>query len=156
MTEQIPPQDAPAEAAAEEKKKISPFLIVGLVILGVSLAGFVGLAFLPGTWLAHLRDVSIVFFSVLVFVCMALLIYLVASLVLAVNRLSDRVDTLLQQGSDVLDQVKGTATAVKGTAGFVGERIASPFVRVGSWAAGIGTGVRGLVRGRNKQEVHDE
>lgn len=151
--EAVPQEDD----STTQKGKMPPVVIIGLAILGVTLAILACLAIFPSDHaLARLRDVAIVFLVVLLFLSMLLLLYLLAVLIYAVNRLSDRLDDLGQRGGTILDEVKDTATTIKGTADFVGERVASPFIQIGAWMAGVGRGVRTFFRGEEQLEGHHE
>jgi hypothetical protein len=147
-TEAIPANE---DEAAEEERKVPTFVWIVAAILGAILAGLIGLSFLPEHVLARFRDVAIVFLVLLFFFLMVLLLIMVAALIYAINRLSERLDDVLQRGGQVLDEVKGTARTVKGTAGFVGERVASPFIRVASWSVGVGKGIRTFFQGQKQQ-----
>jgi flagellar basal body-associated protein FliL len=160
MGEKNPPQEGTStttgmaveeDAPKKAKRKGSVLLIIGLVILGVTLAIFVGLFFVPRDWLSRLRDISIILLVVAILISVLLLLFLLAALIAAVNRASKGMEDLLERGGAAMDQVKQTASSVKGTADFVGERVASPFIRISSWAAGIGEALVTLVRGKNKQ-----
>ena len=147
MAEALPPEEGPPPP---KKKGISPVAIIGLVVLGLCVGIVVVLWFLPDPALARARDVSIAFMSIGIFLCLLLLVFILAVLVWGIDRLGRRLDDLLQRGGAVLDQVKGVATTVKGTTGFVGERVASPFIRLSSWAAGIGEGLATFFRGEKR------
>jgi hypothetical protein len=147
MAEALPPEE---ESPPPKKKGISPVAIIGLVVLGLCVAVLVILYVLPDNVLARMRDVSIAFMSIGIFLSLLLLICILAVLVWGIERLSRRLDDLLQRGGAILDQVKGTATTVKGTADFVGERIASPFIRFSAWVAGIGEGLATFFRGEKR------
>jgi hypothetical protein len=153
MAEDSPPEES---APASKKKGISPVAIIGGAVVGLAVIVFVGLFFLPRDWLAHLRDVSIVFLSIGILVSLVLMVFILAVLVWGIERLGRRLDDLLQRGGAVIDQVKGMATTAKGTTDFVGERIASPFIRASAWFSGMGKGLATLIRGKEGQEVHDE
>jgi flagellar basal body-associated protein FliL len=165
MGEKTPPQEGAllttstsGEDSAPEKKKRtgSVLLIIGLIILGGTLAIFVGMFFLPRDWLSRLRDISIILLVVLALISVLLVLFLLALLITAINRASKGIEDLLERGGAAMDQVKHTATSLKGTADFVGQRVASPFIRVSSWAAGIGETLVTLFRGKKNKEGHDE
>lgn len=139
---------APEEESppAPKRRGLSPVAIIAIVVLGLSLAIIVALWMLPDAWLARARDVSIAFLSIGIFFSLVLSIMILAVMVWGFQRLSRRLDDLLTRGGAVVDQVKGTATTIKGTAEFVGERIASPFIRLSALGAGIGKSVATLFR----------
>lgn len=139
---------APEEESPPAPKKggLSPVAIIAIVVLGLSLAIIVALWMLPDAWLARARDVSIAFLSIGIFFSLVLSIMILAVMVWGFQRLSRRLDDLLTRGGAVVDQVKGTATTIKGTAEFVGERIASPFIRLSALGSGIGKSVATLFR----------
>jgi membrane protein implicated in regulation of membrane protease activity len=126
--------------------------VIGIAIAGVllTLALFVGLFFLGDAALRHLRDVSIVFLAALSGSSLLLTVVLLMVLLWGVQRLTERVDTLLGQGGEVLERVKGTAGTVKATTDFVGERVASPFIRFSAWATGVGEGIRTFLGGKKR------
>jgi hypothetical protein len=109
---------------------------------------FVGLCFLERHWVSVLRDVSIVLLVVLVSFSVLPLLFLAAALIAAVNPVSKGVEKLLERGSGAADQVKGAASSMKGTISFVGERVASPFIRISASAAGIGEALVTFIRGK--------
>jgi len=150
MAEETPPaaEEEPTPQKGRKRTFLSTFLWIVLAILLLLAGILVGLFFIRPVPLDHVRDVSVVFLAILAFVSILLVLFLLAALILAVQRLSDRVDALLERGGDILDRVKGTATTVKGTADFVGERVASPWIWVSSRAAGIGEGLAMLFRGK--------
>ncbi len=157
--EATPPAGQPPAGTGEpaaRKKRPSPFLLIGAVVLFVSLLILIGLAFLPASFLARARDVAIVFLVLLIFLLLLLLLYLTAVLIYALNRLGVRLDALLQQGDALLEQVKGTAHTVKGTADFVGERVASPLIGIASWGVGVGAGLRTLFRKKREEQKEVE
>jgi hypothetical protein len=144
MAEELPPND---DTAPPEKKGLSPVAIIAIVVVGLFLLIWIPLYFLPDPWVAKMRDVSIAVMSIGMFLSLLLTVAILAVLVWGFHRLSVRLDDLLERGGAVIDQVKGTATTVKGTADFVGERIASPFIRISAWFSGIGQGIATLFRG---------
>lgn len=148
MTTETPPQET---ASTTRKRRLSPLPWIGVGLVVLTAGALVGLYFLPDDTRLRFRDVSIVFVAVLVFLAMlaglALLIFLIAAL----NRLSDRLDMLLSRGSSILEKVEGTATTVKGTTDFVGEQVASPFIRVAGWLSGLAEGTVAFFRGARKR-----
>lgn len=148
MSEETP---SPQTASKRKERKISPFLWVSLVIIGLALAIPVGLAFVPRATMAHIRDIAVVLLVILLFFSLLLFLLLLGILIVAIRTLSARLDETLQRGGAVLEELKGTAATVKGTAGFVGERISSPFIRLSSWAEGVGQGIRTFFRGKKSQ-----
>lgn len=136
------------ETPSPKKKGLSPVAIISIVVLSLFVVVWaVLLFFLPDQWLTRARDASIAMMSVGMFLSLLLTVLILAVIVWGFHRLSVRLDDLLERGGAVLDQVKGTATTVKGTAGFVGERVASPFIRISAWVSGVGQGIATLFRG---------
>ena len=165
MGEKSPPEEgAPPETstpveegtAEKKKRKGSPLLIIGLIIIGITVIVFGGLLAVPRDWLRTLRDASIILLVVLILISVLLLLFLLAALIAVVTRASKGIEDLLERGGAAMDQVKHTASSAKGTVDFVGERVASPFIRISSWAAGIGEALVTLVRGKKNKEGHDE
>jgi len=144
MAEELPPNE---DTAPPKKKGLSPVAIIGIVVVALFVTIWIILYILPESVLTRMRDVSIAIMSVGMFLSLLLTVAILAVLVWGFHRLSLRLDDLLERGGAVLDQVKGTATTVKGTADFVGEQIASPFIRISAWFAGIGQGIATLFRG---------
>jgi hypothetical protein len=144
MAEELPLQE---DSPLPKKKGLSPVAIIGIVVLGLFVALWVILYILPEPVLARMRDVSIAIMSFGMFLSLLLTVAILAVIVWGFHRLSVRLDDLLERGGAVLDQVKGTATTVKGTADFVGERVASPFIRLSAWVSGVGQGIATLFRG---------
>jgi hypothetical protein len=158
LVEDTPPEETSPPTEGEEtpkKGKPSPMIFIGLGIFVVSVGIFVGLCFLPRNVQGILRDVSIFLLVLLILISVLLLLALLAALIVAVNRISEGVDKLLERGGAAADQLKDTAKSVKGTVDFVGERVASPFIRISSWAAGIGEALVTFIRGK-KQEGGSE
>jgi hypothetical protein len=160
MAEALPPPEdssspkkkgiSPADESPPPKKGVSPVAIIGIIVLGLCAVLVIGLWLLPDPWLARARDVSIAFMSIGIFLCLLLLVFILAVIVWGFERLSRRLDDLLQRGGAILDQVKGTATTVKGTTEFVGERVASPFIRLSAWVTGVGKGLATFFRGEKR------
>ncbi len=139
---------SPPTAPKQKERKASPFLRIGLVIIGLALAVPVGLAFVPRATMAHIRDIAVVLLVILLFFSLLLLLFLLGALIVAVRTLRARLDEVLQRGGAVVEEFRGTAATVKGTAGFIGERISSPLIRLSAWADGFGQGVRTFFRGK--------
>ena len=156
MVEELGPKDAPVPEnsieAAPEKKKASPLLWIGLGILGLTIIFYVVLLlpFMDEARIA-LRDASITLLVLLLLIFVMLNLWLIAVIIWGVNRLSERIDLLLQQGGEILYQVKGTATTIKGTADFVGERVASPFIGLAAKTNGIVQGLRTFFQGKRQK-----
>lgn len=144
------PEDVPSSQAVPERKerKVSPFLRVSLVIIGLALAIPVGLAFVPRATMAHIRDIAVVLLVILLFFFLLLLLLLLAALIVAIRTVSTRLDETLERGGAVLEELKGTAATVKGTADFIGERLSSPWIRLSAWTEGLGQGMRTFFRGK--------
>lgn len=146
-----PPEGPAAEPKVEqEEKKGKPpvLLFIGLGILLLTIILFVVLLIIPQDWRVNLRDASIILLVFLMLVFSLLNLWLIASIIWGVDRLSKRLDLLLEQGSEVLDRVQGTASTIKGTADFVGERIASPFISLSARISGTAATIATLVRGQ--------
>jgi len=150
MAEELPvaAEEEPTQQKERKRAFFRVFIWIALAIILVVAAILVVLFLLRPAPLQHLRDVSIVLIAILSSISILLLLILLAALTLAVQRLSERVDALLERGTDVVDRIKGTATTVKSTSDFVGEHVASPFIWVSSRAAGIGEGLRTLFGGK--------
>jgi hypothetical protein len=136
-----------ASPPPKEKKGLAPVAIIGIIVLVLFIGLWLVLYFLPDTVVAKMRDVSLAIMSVGMFLSLLLTVAILAVVIWGFHRLSVRLDDLLERGGAVLDQVKGTATTVKGTADFVGERVASPFIRISAWFSGIGQGIATFFRG---------
>jgi hypothetical protein len=149
MAEELPPKEE--EALPPKKKGLSPVAIIAIGILVLFVGLWITLYILPDSAVAKMRDVSIAIMSVGMFLSLLLTVAILAVIVWGFHRLSVRLDDLLERGGAVLDQVKGTATTVKGTADFVGERVASPFIRLSAWFTGIGQGIAALFRGEESK-----
>ncbi len=149
-------KNPPVDEEPKEKKKGSPVVWIGLAVVVLTLAVLVGLFLLSDHSLARTRDVAITFLAILVFVSLVLIIILLAVIIWAMGRLSEKVSALSEQVGEVVAQVKDTATTVRGTAGFVGERVASPFIRAAAWASGVGEGVATFFSGQKGKEKIDE
>lgn len=146
MAEEISPQEA-----ATEKRKLTPLLWIAVALIVLTAGALLGLYFLPDDIRVRFRDVAIVFIAVLVFLAMLVSLALLTFLIVALNRLSDRLDILLSRGSSILEKVEGTATTVQGTTAFVGEQVASPFIRVAGWLSGLAEGTVAFFRGPRKE-----
>jgi len=152
MAEETVPQES---ITPGEKRKVTPLVWIGVALVVLTAGLLAGLYFLPDDLRTRFRDVSIVFIAILVFLAMLVGLALLTFLIVALNRLSDRLDILLSRGTSILEKVEGTATTVKGTTDFVGEQVASPFIRVAGWLSGLAEGTVTFFRGHQK-EVRDE
>lgn len=153
MAETLPPEEG---SPPPKKKGLPPVAIIAIVVLGLFVAIWVVLYILPEAVLSRMRDVSIAIMSVGMFLSLLLLVLILAVTVWGFHRLSVRLDDLLARGGGILDQVKGTAASVKGTADFVGERVATPFIRAAAGMAGLGRGITTLLRGEKSIGGSDE
>lgn len=98
--------------------------------------------FLINPTLAVLRDLVIVAMGLAFFVLLLSLIGVALGLVALVALVRQKVPNLL-------DTATSTAESVRGTTGFVGERVASPLIKISSAAAGARAAVQTLVRRDN-------
>ncbi len=112
-------------------------LVAVLVILFV-------IWFLIDPTLAVLRDLVIVAMGLAFFVLLLSLVGLALGLVALVALVRKKVPNLL-------DTATSTAESVRGTTGFVGERVASPIIKITSAAAGARAAVQTFVRRDNAQ-----
>ncbi|MDP9350691.1 MAG: hypothetical protein M3P51_04010 [Chloroflexota bacterium] len=100
--------------------------------------------FLINPTLAVLRDLVIVAMGLAFFVLLLSLVGLALGLVALVALVRKKVPNLL-------DTATSTAESVRGTTGFVGERVASPIIKITSSAAGARAAVQTIVRRDNPQ-----
>lgn len=116
---------------------VAAALVAVLVILFV-------IWFLIDPTLAVLRDLVIVAMGLAFFVLLLSLVGLALGLVALVALVRKKVPNLL-------DTATSTAESVRGTTGFVGERVASPIIKITSAAAGARAAVQTFVRRDNAQ-----
>ncbi len=147
------------DSPEDKKPNKSPVPVIagiGIGVIVVAVLIIIGLFFLPDESLARATGVSITFMAISFFFAAVVIIFLLLVMVWAVFRLSEKVSTLSEQVGEVTAQVKETVTTVRGTAGFVGERVASPFIRATAWASGVGKGVETFFKAQSGKEQVDE
>ena len=125
-----------------------PAIIGGAVALVILLV-FVGI----GWWLfvhparaAVIRDISIIFMGLGVFVIILLLIILIVATFYLVLKVNDVVRLLDREIRPVLDRVQTTMSTVKGTTVFLGDKAVKPVMTTAGYLAAVRAIVRSLFR----------
>ena len=101
-----------------------------------------------GSWLAAVRDVSIIYASVFMCVGAILFIAMTAAIGAIAFLTRDRIAPALEKADDTLKTVRGTAT-------FVSESVVAPIIKVAGAAAGTRAMVQTLVRQRPPRGAGD-
>jgi amino acid transporter len=91
------------------------------------------------SWLAAVRDVSIIYASIFMCVGAILFIAMTAAIAAIAFLIRDRIAPALEKADDTLKTVRGTAT-------FVSESVVAPIIKVAGAAAGTRAMVQTLVR----------
>ena len=113
--------------------------ILALVILAIPLVLLFALPFGPDSWLAAVRDVSLIYGSL--FMCLGgLAIFAMA------GAIAFLAFTLRDNVVPALEKLNDTAKTVKGTATFISEGVVAPVIKVAGAAAGARAMMQTLAR----------
>jgi hypothetical protein len=118
-------------------QKILVVVLVALVIAALLIPIFV-LIFQP-SWLAALRDTSIIYVSL--FMCVGAIAFIITTGLIGfiAFMIRDHIVPALEKADDTLQTVKGTTT-------FVSESVVAPIIKVAGAAAGARAMVQTLMR----------
>jgi hypothetical protein len=111
--------------------------VVGLIILGLLIAGVVYLAISPPQIAATTRDIFIIFMALESFVIGIALIILIIQLAVLTNLLKHEVQPILQSTNETVNTVRGTAQ-------FVSENLTEPIIKLNSYVAALEQVVTGF------------
>ena len=121
--------------------KVVFIVLAAILVLAVAVLPIVLAIVSPasGSWLANVRDMSIIYASL--FMCVGALLFIVMTglIALIAFMIRDHIVPALEKADDALQTVKGTTT-------FVSESVVAPIIKVAGAAAGARAMVQTLMR----------
>jgi hypothetical protein len=114
-----------------EQRKALIWIIVAFVVLVIlTIAGFVFLATAPAEVVVRLRDIFIIFMAI-----QSLLIGLV--LVILMVQLARLINLLQNEIKPILDSTNETVSTLRGTTAFLSNNLSEPVIKLNEYLAGL-------------------
>jgi hypothetical protein len=123
------PPPEPEGLTLRQKIGIGVAVVVGLILVGLAIAGVVYLVNTPSqaaTW----RDIFIIFMALESFVIGIALIILITQLAVLTNLLKHEIRPILESTNETVNTVRGTAL-------FVSENLTEPIIKLNSYVAAL-------------------
>jgi amino acid permease len=119
-----------AEASPSPKKNKVIWIILGIVLFLLLVAGTVFMLASSTDTTGKIRDVFIIFLALQSFIIGAVLIILIVQMSILINLVQNELKPIIKNTSE-------TVNALKGTASFLSNHLAQPVIRVNSFFARI-------------------
>ena len=131
VTPPLTPEELAAKLEAERKQKVVIASIIALVvIILVSLIGFIVYLFQESSPTDKIRDIFIIVVALESFVIGAALIVLVVQLASLINLIQNEVRPILNATNETVNTLRGTVE-------FLGENVVEPVVKLNGYLAGL-------------------
>ena len=131
VTPPLSPEELAAKLEAERKQKVIIASIIALVVvILVSLIGFIIYLFQESSPTDKIRDIFIIVVALESFVIGAALIVLVVQLASLINLIQNEVRPILNATNETVNTLRGTVE-------FLGENVVEPVVKLNGYLAGL-------------------
>ena len=118
------------ETPPVKKSKTWLFILIGVLLLGIVVAGIVLLAGAGVETTSHVRDIFIILMALVSTVIGVALIVLVIQVASLINLLQNEIKPILKSTSETVNTLKGTTT-------FLSDNLATPVIKINSSVAGL-------------------
>lgn len=118
------------ETPPVKKSKTWLFILIGVLLIGVVVAGIVLLAGAGIETTSHVRDIFIILMALVSIVIGMALIVLIIQVASLINLLQNEIKPILKSTSETVNTLKGTTT-------FLSDNLATPVIKVNSSVAGL-------------------
>jgi hypothetical protein len=125
-----PPPALPPGPSAQKPSRSWVFILVGLVVLALIVAGIYGLLVSSPDSVGKIRDIFIIFLALESLITGIVLIVLVVQIALLINLLQNEIKPILESTNETVNTLKGTTT-------FLSNNLAAPVIKMNEYLAGL-------------------